>query len=120
MITAPELSGCKLLHSGKVRDVYQYQDDKLLIVATDRISAFDYVLTPLITDKGKILHKISMFWFDFVQNIIPNHIITGNFDEFPQELKQYDLRGELSKILQQVQQYQTGFRTSRISLLKAP
>ena len=54
MVTAPELSGCKLLHSGKVRDVYQYQDDKLLIVATDRISAFDYILTPLVTDKGKI------------------------------------------------------------------
>ena len=90
MVTAPELSGCKLLHSGKVRDVYQYQDDKLLIVATDRISAFDYILTPLVTDKGKILHKISMFWFDFVQNIIPTQIITGNFDDFPKELKQYE------------------------------
>lgn len=90
MVTAPNLSGCTLLHSGKVRDVYQYQDDKLLIVATDRISAFDYILSPLVKDKGKILHKISMFWFDFVQNIIPNHIITGNFDDFPKELKQYE------------------------------
>lgn len=90
MVTAPELSDCKLLHLGKVRDVYQYQDDKLLIVATDRISAFDYILSPLVKDKGKILHKISMFWFDFVQNIIPNHIITGNFDDFPKELKQYE------------------------------
>ena len=90
MTTVPELSDCKLLHSGKVRDVYQYQEDKLLIVVTDRISAFDYILSPLVEDKGKILHKISMFWFDFVQNIIPNHIITGNFDEFPEELKQYE------------------------------
>ena len=90
MVTAPELSDCKLLHLGKVRDVYQYQDDKLLIVATDRISAFDYILSPLVKDKGKILHKISMFWFDFVQNIIPTHIITGNFDDFPKELKQYE------------------------------
>ena len=90
MVTAPNLSGCTLLHSGKVRDVYQYQDDKLLIVATDRISAFDYILSPLVKDKGKILHKISMFWFDFVQNIIPTHIITGNFDDFPKELKQYE------------------------------
>ncbi len=90
MVTAPNLSGCTLLHLGKVRDVYQYQDDKLLIVATDRISAFDYILSPLVKDKGKILHKISMFWFDFVQNIIPTHIITGNFDDFPKELKQYE------------------------------
>ena len=90
MVTALNLSGCTLLHSGKVRDVYQYQDDKLLIVATDRISAFDYILSPLVKDKGKILHKISMFWFDFVQNIIPTHIITGNFDDFPKELKQYE------------------------------
>ena len=90
MVTAPNLSGCALLHSGKVRDVYQYQDDKLLIVATDRISAFDYILSPLVKDKGKILHKISMFWFDFVQNIIPTHIITGNFDDFPKELKRYE------------------------------
>ena len=70
MITAPELPNCKLLHSGKVRDVYEYQNDKLFIVATDRISAFDYILSPLVTDKGKILHKISMFWFDFVPNVI--------------------------------------------------
>ena len=99
MITAPELSGCKLLHSGKVRDVYQYQEDKLLIVATDRISAFDYILSPLVTDKGKILHKISMFWFDFVQNIIPNHIVTGNFDEFPEELKQYEFLKDRAMIV---------------------
>ena len=99
MVTAPELSGCKLLHSGKVRDVYQYQDDKLLIVATDRISAFDYILTPLVTDKGKILHKISMFWFDFVQNIIPNHIITGDFEKFPEELKQYEFLRDRAMIV---------------------
>ncbi len=99
MITAPELPNCKLLHSGKVRDVYEYQNDKLFIVATDRISAFDYVLSPLVTDKGKILHKISMFWFDFVQNVIPNHIITGNFDEFPEELKKFEFLKDRSMIV---------------------
>jgi len=94
-----KISGCKLLHSGKVRDVYQYGQDKLLIVATDRISAFDYILKPNVIDKGKILHKISMFWFDFVQSIIPNHIITGNFDEFPEELKQYEFLKDRSMIV---------------------
>jgi phosphoribosylaminoimidazole-succinocarboxamide synthase len=77
-----------LYHRGKVRDVYDL-DKQLLIVATDRISAFDYVLPTKIPDKGKILHKISMFWFDFFQNFIPNHVITGDFDNFPAKLKQY-------------------------------
>ncbi|MBQ3835188.1 MAG: phosphoribosylaminoimidazolesuccinocarboxamide synthase [Elusimicrobia bacterium] len=99
MATAPDLPNCKLLHSGKVRDVYEYQNDKLFIVATDRISAFDYILSPLVSDKGKILHKISMFWFDFVQNLIPNHIITGNFDEFPEELKKFDYLKDRSMIV---------------------
>lgn len=89
MIGSNEIAEAKLFHRGKVRDVFNYKDD-FLIVATDRISAFDYVLGSLIPEKGKILHKLSMFWFDFVQGIIPNHIITGNFDNFPEELKKYE------------------------------
>lgn len=77
-----------LLHRGKVRDVYTL-DNQLLIVATDRISAFDYVLPTVIPDKGKILHQLSLFWFDFTQNIIANHIITGDYDQFPAALKKY-------------------------------
>jgi phosphoribosylaminoimidazole-succinocarboxamide synthase len=77
-----------LYHRGKVRDVYDL-DKQLLIVATDRVSAFDYVLPTLIPDKGKILHKITMFWFDFFQSYIPNHVITGEFNSFPPKLKQY-------------------------------
>jgi phosphoribosylaminoimidazole-succinocarboxamide synthase len=77
-----------LFHRGKVRDVYSL-DGQLLIVATDRVSAFDHVLPTLIPDKGKVLHKLSMFWFDFTQNVIPNHIITGDFERFPQGLKKY-------------------------------
>ncbi len=103
MVTAPDLPNCKLLHSGKVRDVYEYQKDKLFIVATDRISAFDYILSPLVPDKGKILHKISMFWFDFVQNVIPNHIITGNFEEFPEELKKFEFLQDRSMIVKKAQ-----------------
>ena len=98
MIGSQEISEAKLFHQGKVRDVFNYNDD-FLIVATDRISAFDYVLSPLVPDKGKILHKLSMFWFDFVQNIIPNHIITGNFDEFPDELKKYEFLRDRAMIV---------------------
>ena len=82
-----------LLHQGKVRDVYDL-DQQLLIVASDRISAFDYVLPAIIPDKGKILHSLSMFWFDMFQGVVPNHLITGNFEQFPTKLKKYEyLRG---------------------------
>lgn len=77
-----------LYHRGKVRDVYDL-GQQLLIIASDRISAFDYVLGSEITDKGKVLHKISMFWFDYVQGIVQNHLITGDFEQFPQKLKNY-------------------------------
>jgi phosphoribosylaminoimidazole-succinocarboxamide synthase len=77
-----------LYHRGKVRDVYDL-DQQLLIVATDRISAFDYVLPTVIPDKGKVLHRLSMFWFDFVQGIVPNHLITGDFESFPAALKKF-------------------------------
>ena len=78
-----------LLHRGKVRDVYDL-DQQLLIVASDRISAFDYVLPTIIPDKGRILHGLSMFWFDFFQGAVPNHLITGDFDQFPTRLKKND------------------------------
>jgi len=89
MIGSNDIEEAKLFHQGKVRDVFYYGKD-FLIVATDRLSAFDYVLGSVIPDKGKILHKLSMFWFDYVQNIVPNHIITGDFKNFPEELKKYD------------------------------
>ena len=82
-----------LLHRGKVRDVYDL-GQQLLIVASDRISAFDFVLPTIIPDKGKILHSLSMFWFDMFQGIVPNHLITGDFEQFPTKLKKYEyLRG---------------------------
>jgi phosphoribosylaminoimidazole-succinocarboxamide synthase len=87
-----------LYHSGKVRDVYDL-NDQLLIVASDRISAFDYVLPTIIPEKGKILHKLSMFWFDFVQSTIPNHIVTGDFNSFPTGLKKYNYLKDRSAIV---------------------
>ena len=77
----------KKISSGKVREIYEVDDDKLMMVVSDRISAFDVILTAMITDKGKVLNKISEFWFDYVKDIIPNHIITTKFEEFPEEFR---------------------------------
>lgn len=78
----------KLFKRGKVRDVYDL-GDKLLIVSTDRLSCFDVVLPCGIPHKGKILTAISCFWFDFIKDIIQNHLITANVDNFPDELTKY-------------------------------
>ncbi|MDR0799928.1 MAG: phosphoribosylaminoimidazolesuccinocarboxamide synthase [Endomicrobium sp.] len=87
-----------LVHRGKVRNVYDLGQN-YLIVASDRISAFDYVIPTIIPDKGKVLHKLSMFWFDFIKDIVPNHIITGNFESFPAALKQYEYLRDRSMIV---------------------
>ncbi len=78
-----------LVARGKVRDVYAVGDDKLLMIATDRISAFDCVLGSPIPGKGAILTKISLFWFDVLRDLTPNHLITANVDEFPTGLQKY-------------------------------
>ena len=67
---------------GKVRDVYGV-DDRLLIIATDRISAFDYILATGIPDKGRVLTQLSIFWFDFLRDVTPTHFLTANVDEYP-------------------------------------
>ncbi len=77
-----------LIKRGKVRDIYDFED-KLLIVATDRISAFDVVLPTPIPDKGRILTLMSLFWFDFLKDIVDNHLVTANVDEFPEVLQPY-------------------------------
>jgi phosphoribosylaminoimidazole-succinocarboxamide synthase len=76
------LPGLRLFNRGKVRDIYDLGDN-LLLVATDRISAFDVILPTLIPGKGKILTVLSEFWFGIINDIIPNHFITTRFDEFP-------------------------------------
>src|ERR1043165_9365422 len=76
----PDLS----LHaSGKVRDVYTLDNESLLFVATDRISAFDYVLATGIPHKGRVLTQISLFWFELLKDIVPNHLITANVNGYP-------------------------------------
>ena len=81
-MTEEALPGLTLFNRGKVRDVYDL-GDKLLLVASDRISAFDVILPTLIPGKGKILTALSEFWFGIVKDIVPNHLITTNVDEFP-------------------------------------
>ena len=73
---APEIAGWKHLRTGKVRDLYTNENNELLLVASDRISAFDWVLPTEIPGKGKILTQISLFWFEMLSDIVPNHIIS--------------------------------------------
>ena len=89
IITETDLKGVKLLHRGKVRDIYEV-DDMLLIVATDRISAFDVVLPNPVPDKGRILTQISLFWFNMLSDIVPNHIIASDVKEFPEILQPFE------------------------------
>jgi phosphoribosylaminoimidazole-succinocarboxamide synthase len=77
-----------LLKRGKVRDIYDL-GDRLLIVVTDRISAFDVVLPTPIPDKGKILTLMTLFWLDFLKDIVENHLITAYIEEYPEILKPY-------------------------------
>jgi len=92
--------------SGKVRDVYQLDDDRLLFVATDRISAFDYVLATGIPHKGRVLSQISLFWFDFLSDIVPSHVITADVDRYPQAVRKYadQLRGR-SMLVQRAEMF---------------
>jgi len=80
-----------LLHRGKVRDMYEIpgHDDKLLMVATDRISAYDVVMNEPIPDKGIILTTLSLFWFDLLADILPNHLLTTEVDKYPAICHQY-------------------------------
>jgi phosphoribosylaminoimidazole-succinocarboxamide synthase len=85
-LTQSNIPGLELLARGKVRDVYAVGDDKLLMIATDRISAFDAVLGSPIPDKGKVLTQITLFWLEQLKHIVPNHLITADVAEYPKEL----------------------------------
>jgi phosphoribosylaminoimidazole-succinocarboxamide synthase len=92
VILQTELAGVERAGRGKVRDVYSV-DGKLLIVATDRISAFDYVLATGIPDKGRVLTQLSIFWFDFLRDVVPNHFLTADVSRYPAPLG--DFRSQL-------------------------
>src|SRR6188768_216892 len=88
------LSDLKLARRGKVRDVYEVDDDSLLIVATDRLSAFDCILPTPIERKGEILTALSNFWFKRLETISDNHLLITDFDSMPEEVVRHpELRG---------------------------
>ncbi len=82
------LAGRAPISRGKVRDLYEV-GDKLLIVATDRISAFDYILASGIPDKGRVLNQLSIFWFDLLREVVPTHFITARVADYPAALRAY-------------------------------
>jgi phosphoribosylaminoimidazole-succinocarboxamide synthase len=106
VILQTDFPDLQLHASGKVRDVYQLDSESLLFVATDRISAFDYVLATGIPQKGRVLSQISLFWFAFLSDIVPNHVITADVAQYPQALQKYadQLRGR-SMVVQRAQMF---------------
>ncbi len=90
-----DFADLELYASGKVRDVYRVDNEHLLFVATDRISAFDYVLATGIPLKGKVLTQLSLFWFEFLKNVVPNHLVTADITKYLPNLQPYadQLRG---------------------------
>lgn len=93
-ISETNLSGLTLIHRGKVRDVYQVNDQQFLLVATDRISAFDCVMPTPIPHKGSLLTNLSNFWFSKLGNLTNHHLITADFDKMPEIIRdQEELRG---------------------------
>jgi len=90
-----DFAGLERYASGKVRDLYRVDNERLLFVATDRISAFDYVLATGIPSKGRVLTQLSLFWFEFLKDIVPNHLLTADVDRYPEPLRRYadELRG---------------------------
>ncbi len=96
-----DFPGLPLHASGKVRDLYLL-DGRLLFVATDRISAFDYVLATGIPHKGRVLTQLSLFWFDFLKPIVANHVATADVEQYPEVLQPYreELRGRSMLVVQ--------------------
>src|ERR1700687_1767788 len=96
-----DYSELELHASGKVRDVYKLDRDHLLFLATDRISAFDCVLATGIPHKGRVLTQISLFWFDFLKDIVPNHFVTAEVKRYPAAIRNHvdELRGRSMMVM---------------------
>lgn len=87
-VTSTDLEGLKRVHRGKVRDIYEV-GEHLLIVATDRVSAYDVVLSPAIPDKGRVLTCLSRFWFETLADVVPNHMVTTDVFEMPEAARRH-------------------------------
>lgn len=102
-IRTTNLQEVDFLKRGKVRDVYDLED-RLLVISTDRISCFDVVLPTCIPSKGEILTQLSLFWFEFTKDIIPNHFITANVEDYPRELQSHaDILRNRSMVVKKAQ-----------------
>ena len=100
-----EIETTDKIKSGKVREMFSFED-KVLIVTTDRISAFDFILPTLIPYKGAVLNKISIFWFDYLKDVIENHLIETDFEKFPKIFKKYkEILRERSVIVKKAKIY---------------
>jgi phosphoribosylaminoimidazole-succinocarboxamide synthase len=92
-VTAPAdaLAGLadRHLHSGKVRDLYRVDDERVLVVASDRISAYDAILPTPIPDKGRVLTALSLWWFERLASVVPHHVLTADVAEYPEDLQPY-------------------------------
>ncbi len=89
VILETNLPGIPFLSRGKVRDIYAVGEDKLLVVATDRLSAFDVIMEEPIPDKGRVLTQLSCFWFERFKDLVPTHFLTANLAEYPRELQAF-------------------------------
>src|SRR5438094_4975036 len=87
------LTAERFVRSGKVRDLYDLEGDRLLLVASDRISAFDVVLPTPIPDKGRVLTGLSLFWFEQTRDLVSNHVLTADYREFPEGFREPELAG---------------------------
>src|ERR1700722_20596759 len=86
VVLETHLPDLKLIGRGKVRDIYE-DGDRLLIVATDRISAFDYILATGIPDKGRVLTQMTLFWLEFLRDVVPNHLLSTDMSALPPEFE---------------------------------
>ena len=100
-LTQPNLQSLKKIYAGKVRDLYEIDDKRMLMIATDRLSAFDVILAEPIPDKGKILTAISNFWFDKLKDVVPNHLTGDKAEDMVSaaDLPQVEGRGVVAKRL---------------------
>ena len=100
-ITTTQLTSLKKIYSGKVRDLYEIDDKRMLMIATDRLSAFDVILDEPIPEKGKILTAISNFWFDKLKDVVPNHLTGDRAEDLVSaaDLPQVEGRGVVAKRL---------------------
>ena len=102
-VSETNASGLSLIQRGKVRDVYQINERELLLIATDRISAFDCVFPTPIPYKGAVLTALSTFWFEKLKGLTKNHLITSDFDKMPEPIRQFEEFRERSMLVKKTE-----------------